>query len=150
MTMPAGKYWVGDLCYVMHEEWDEVCSLFFAGRTDHGCNEGEFTLKDGRRFVSYNTKWGDGSYQDQYGNSYGVDAGLIGCIRISDIRELSIPSDVEEGTPLSGGIIYDLPHDFECSGGRSDKRRDWDGFIRIGPISIDTDPRYSEYETEDY
>ena len=29
---PAGKYYVGDLCYVMHDEWDEVCGLFFKGR----------------------------------------------------------------------------------------------------------------------
>ena len=39
---PAGKYYVGDLCYVMHDEWDEVCGLFFKGRDDHGCNQGVF------------------------------------------------------------------------------------------------------------
>ena len=42
---PAGKYYVGDLCYVMHDEWDEVCGLFFKGRDDHGCNQGMFELK---------------------------------------------------------------------------------------------------------
>ena len=25
MTMKAGTYYIGDLCYVMHKEWDEVC-----------------------------------------------------------------------------------------------------------------------------
>lgn len=25
--MKAGTYYVGDLCYVLHEDWDEVCSL---------------------------------------------------------------------------------------------------------------------------
>jgi hypothetical protein len=29
MTMPAGRYYIGDLCYVMHDEWDEACALFF-------------------------------------------------------------------------------------------------------------------------
>ena len=78
--MPAGKYYVGDLCYVMHDEWDEACSLFFQGRKDNGCNEGEFNLRDGRRFVSYSTKWGDGTYKDQFGKQYGVDAGIIGLL----------------------------------------------------------------------
>ena len=37
--MPAGKYYVGDLCYVMTDaEWDEMCGLFCLGRDDHGCN----------------------------------------------------------------------------------------------------------------
>ena len=70
--LPAGKYYVGDLCYVMHEEWDEVCGLFFKGRTDHGCNQGEFMLKDGRRFACYNTRWGDGTYFDEDRNRYPV------------------------------------------------------------------------------
>lgn len=145
MTMPAGKYWVGDLCYVMHDEWDEVCGRFFAGRNDHGCNEGEFNLADGRRFVSFNTKWGDGGYRDQFGNTYGVDAGLIGCIKISDIYEIQISNDFTG--PIAGGHVIDFPHDFICSGGRSS--RDWDGVIRIGDVCVDTDPEEGYEDEED-
>ena len=83
--MIKGTYYVGDLCYVMHDEWDEVCSLLFAGRDDHGCSQGEFNLKDGRRFAIYNTAYGDGSYSDQNGRVYGVDSGSIGCILVEDI-----------------------------------------------------------------
>jgi hypothetical protein len=133
MTMPAGKYYVGDLCYVMHESWDEVCGLFFKGRTDHGCNEGEFTLKDGRRFVSYNTKWGDGAYYDQNSNEYGVDAGLIGCLRLDDI---DFTND-ENG--IHGGNVIEFISDFNHGGGRSDLGRNWDGVIRIGHVEIATD-----------
>jgi len=133
MTMPAGKYYVGDLCYVMHECWDEVCGLFFEGRTDHGCNEGEFNLKDGRRFVSYNTKWGDGSYYDESGNEYGVDAGLIGCIRLDDI------DFTNDQNQINGGNVIEFRTDFNHGGGRSSMGRDWDGVIRIGHISINTD-----------
>lgn len=140
--MPAGKYYVGDLCYVMHDEWDEVCSLFFAGRTDHGCNEGEFNLRDGRRFVSYNTKWGDGGYRDQYGKEYSVDAGLIGCIRVEDV-DLNHSSNF-----ISGGQIVEFTQEFTCSGRTEDDRRDWDGVIRIGHLRINTDGD-DEYE-EDY
>ena len=129
MTMPAGKYYVGDLCYVMHNEWDECCDLFFKGRTDHGCNEGEFNLKDGRRFVSYSTKYGDGCYVDQYGKQYGVDAGLIGCIKLDDI-ELN-----ESNNFTTGGQIVEFEHDFNCSGGRTPG---WDGVIRIGHLVIET------------
>ena len=75
--MPAGKYYVGDICYVLHEVWDEVCDLIG--------NDGEFTLKDGRRFACYGTVYGDGCYRDQYGSEYGVDAGVIGCIKLEDI-----------------------------------------------------------------
>ena len=139
MTMPAGKYYVGDLCYVMHECWDEVCGLFFKGRTDMGCNEGEFQLKDGRRFVSYNTRWGDGGYYDQYGNEYGVDAGLIGCILIKDI---DLHAD---GNGIGCGNVVDFHQDFNSSGGRSTDR-DWDGNIHIGHLVIETDPVYEDEE----
>lgn len=133
MTMPAGKYYVGDLCYVMHECWDEVCGLFFRGRNDQGCNEGEFTLKDGRRFVSYNTKWGDGGYYDENGNEYSVDAGLIGCIRVDDINF------TEEGNCMNGGEVWEFQTDFTHAGGYNDMGRDWDGVIRIGHVRISTD-----------
>ena len=33
-TFPAGEYYIGDLCYVMHAEWGEVCNLMFAAAGD--------------------------------------------------------------------------------------------------------------------
>lgn len=132
-VMPAGDYYIGDLCYVMHEEWDEVCSLFFKDRTDHGCNQGELKLADGRRFVSFNTAYGDGTYNDQYGNYYHVDAGLIGCIKLADVRET---------VPFSGTNIVTFHTDFTCS---SDGKK-----LRFGHIVIDTDPPYEEEEEDEY
>lgn len=90
---PAGKYYVGDLCYVMHDEWDEVCDLLFEGRGDFGCNEGEFTLKDGRQFAIYNTQHGDGVYDTDSGDTCCVDSGSIGCILKSDIRDNQYTED---------------------------------------------------------
>lgn len=131
-TMPAGTYYVGDLCYVMHEEWDEVCELFFAGRNDYGCNQGKFKLKDGREFVSFNTRYGDGCYSDQNCNNYGVDAGLIGCIKVADIREKLQPDSV----------TVHFSTDFRCHS---------DGtMLRFGHIVIDTDPPYDEENEEEY
>lgn len=54
--MPKGKYYIGDICYVMRDEWSEVCSLMFNGDV----YDGEFNLADGRRFASMSTMFGDG------------------------------------------------------------------------------------------
>jgi len=77
--MKAGEYYIGDLCYVMNDqEWDEVC--------DRESWDGEFTLKDGRKFALYSTVYGDGVYHTSIGGSCCVDAGSIGCILKSDIK----------------------------------------------------------------
>ena len=127
MTMPAGLYYVGDLCYVMTDgEWDEYCNITIKGNE---CLSGEFTMPDGRKFATYNTMYGDGEYSDQHNNSYGVDSGSIGCIALSDIND-SI-ADVHRL-----GAVIQFKNDFETSGGRNEK---WDGVIRIGHIHIGTD-----------
>lgn len=131
-VMPAGTYYIGDLCYVMHKEWNEVCEMFFQGRSDQGCNEGKLQLIDGREFVSFNTAYGDGTYNDQYGNYYYVDAGLIGCIKIDDIRE---------EVPAGGTNVVTFDKDFTCY---SDGKR-----LQFGHLVIDTDPPYEEEEDED-
>ena len=129
--MKAGKYYIGDLCYVMHPEWDEFCSLTING---HNVLDGEFNLKDGRRFATFTTKWGDGTYKDEQGRSYGVDAGLIGCIAVDDIT----PSELEN---LTDGHVVEFVQDFSTfSAG---------GIIRIGSVCIDTDFEEVEEEEED-
>jgi hypothetical protein len=134
LAMRAGDYYVGDLCYVMHDEWKEVCELLFEGRTDHGCNEGIFNLKDGRTFALFNTAWGDGVYEDNFGAAYMVDAGCIGCIKLSDI-DLDNPDN-----GLTGGQIVGFDNDFEV---------DSDGaLLTFGHIRIDTDPYYEDDSDE--
>jgi hypothetical protein len=49
--------------------------------------DGEFKLANGVRFALHSTAYGDGTYQDQEGRSYPVDAGLIGCIRLEDVYD---------------------------------------------------------------
>ena len=129
--MKAGTYYIGDLCYVMHPEWDEFCSLTING---HNVLDGEFNLKDGRRFATFTTKWGDGTYKDEQGRAYGVDAGLIGCINVKDIT----PSELEN---LKDGHMVEFVQDFSTfSAG---------GIIRIGSVCIDTDFEEIEEEEED-
>ena len=129
MSMPTGRYYIGDLCYVMSdEEWDEVCSITIK---DNKCIEGEFNLKDGRRFALYGTAWGDGLYNDQYGHSYAVDSGTIGCILESDIKE-----NIDDILQL--GALIDMNTSFVTSGGRGDP--DWEGIIQFGTVMIETSP----------
>lgn len=134
MTMPAGLYYIGDLCYVMHDEWDEVCDILFGDSEDNIIPEGEFTLKDGRRFALYSTAHGDGTYYDNEGNRYMVDAGSIGCIRIEDIRQT--PENF-----INGGVALTFLQPFQTSSDGSN--------LTFGHITIDTDPFYDE-EDDDY
>ena len=127
--MKSGTYYIGDLCYVMHGEWNEVCNLTIVGNK---VLDGEFNLADGRRFATFTTHWGDGTYQDQQGREYSVDAGLIGCIALENI-DLTNPEN-----SITGGQIVEFVQPFSTwSAG---------GEIRIGNVLIDTD--YTEVEEE--
>ena len=126
--MPAGKYWLGDLCYVLHAEWDEFCNITI---DDTRCVSGEFELKDGRKFASYNTMYGDGCY-----DGLGVDAGLIGCILVSDI------DTDNDSNQISLGRIVEFKEPF-VTGSE-------DGVIRFGNVYIDTgyEPEDEDYDNE--
>lgn len=133
MTMPAGRYAIIDLCYVMHDVWPEVCDLFFPpGSAGRGV-EGEFTLADGRRFASFGTRWGDGTYDSNIGTNHCVDSGSIGCIRVEDIRDTTY-DDIERL-----GAVVDFPTDFEVS--------ENGGLLVFGHVQIETNADY-EFEEE--
>ena len=121
-TMPSGRYYVGDLCYVMHDVWNEVCDLMFPNSYNGRGVYGKFKLKDGREFAVWSTMYGDGCYFDSMGREYGVDAGVIGCILESDIRDPN-PSK-------SGGQVLDFATKFDTWEDR--------GVIHFGVVAIDT------------
>jgi hypothetical protein len=129
--MKAGTYYIGDLCYVMHDRWDEFCELTCSG---NNVLDGEFNLKDGTRFATFTTKYGDGTYKDEQGNEYPVDAGLIGCINVKDITPTELGN-------LSSGRVIEFVQDFSTfSAG---------GVLRFGSVVIDTDPAEEFEEEED-
>ena len=132
MTMPAGRYYIGDLCYVMHPEWDEFCELTIKGNQ---CLDGEFALEDGRRFATFRTAYGDGTYQSNIGTSHSVDAGLIGCIRVEDIRDDQY-NNIEE---LGAIVEFDQP--FEVLADQ--------GLIVFGHVQIETAADEEEYDCFD-
>lgn len=130
--MKAGEYYIGDICYVLHEVWDEVCDLII---DDKECLEGEFVLSDGRKFACYNTYWGDGEYNDQRGRRYLVDAGIIGCILKSEVN-----LDVR-GNDLKGGNIETFHNDFNTYNNK--------GYIHIGHVKINTYSDADNYDEEE-
>jgi hypothetical protein len=137
MTMPAGKYYVGDLCYVMHDEWNECCDLFFPyvpGNPNHQA-EGEFTLKDGRRFASFGTAWGDGTYRSSIGTDHCVDSGSIGCISVYDIRDKTY--DLERLQQLGAIVDFEAPFEVDA---------DY-GLLKFGAVLIETAADEEELET---
>ena len=131
MTMPAGKYYIGDLCYVMHPEWKECCGLFFPyvpGQPEGRGRDGEFALKDGRRFANFRTAWGDGTYRSNINTEHSVDSGSIGCIRVEDIRD----NTYDNIETLGAVVEFDQP--FEVSEDA--------GMLTFGHVQIETNPEY--------
>jgi hypothetical protein len=118
--MKAGTYYIGDLCYILHNRWDEFCSITIDGNS---CKDGEFKFEDGVEFASYETAYGDGFYTDQYGHDFPVDAGLIGCIETKYIHP-------EELKNLSMGAVIEFKESFPTFSS--------DGVIVFGDIVIDT------------
>ena len=118
----AGKYYVGDLCYVLGDkngfDWGDILL-----ETDYLRSQtGMFEYK-GIKFFSSGTAYGDGCYPDNEGREYGVDAGLIGCFPIDELKD---QQGVDDGHTVA------FEKDFDCS------TCDSSGVIKIGKLEIRT------------
>lgn len=132
-TFPAGEYYIGDLCYVMHAEWGEVCDLVFADAYD--MVEGDLSLADGRRIFLASTAYGDGEYLDNGSGVYPVDSGSIGVIAVKDISD----ADHEN---ISNGTVYTFENAFTITA--------QNGIFNIGDVEIDTSCAYQEDDEDEY
>jgi hypothetical protein len=135
--MPAGRYYIGDLCYVMHPEWDEICNLFFPPGAPGRGVEGEFILADGRRFASFGTAYGDGTYRSNIGTDHGVDSGSIGCIRAEDIRD----TEYDQATLEALGAFIEFTEPFDVYADQ--------GMLTFGHVQIETAGGYDWEEDEE-
>jgi len=117
ITLPAGRYLIGDLCYRDEDVWDQMISTFGMTGTVHSSYEGT-----DHTFVILNTKWGDGTYADNNENVYHVDSGTIGIM------------SWDKGTAYNSPVarVYDFPESFQVY-----KEK---GKLHFGNIVIDTDP----------
>lgn len=130
-TMKSGEFFVGDLCYVLRMHWEQVCDTIFENNTGL---QGAFELNE-ETFVSFFTMYGDGRYQDQLGNNYPVDAGLIGTISLESLEKLGYTHTFEYLNKM--GAVHKYDEDFECS-------VDGEGCIRFGHITIETGEKFSD------
>lgn len=124
----AGEYYIGDLCYVMHDRWEEVCDV-----TDKlEGSLGSLELKDGTKLFMDWTAYGDGKYYDNLGNSYPVDSGTLGVIEVKDIA-------TEELKNITGGNIHKFDKDFQVSA--------VNGYFVFGDVIVNTDEQ-EEFDDE--
>jgi hypothetical protein len=113
--LPAGKYYIGDPCYVIDERWDEFLAPYW--ETDNG---GVFDFS-GREVCAFGTQYGDGAFPCSDGSVLGVDAGIIG----------AVPLDLCIGTPDVDGTVITFDEAFECY-------RESDGRMHFGDVSVMT------------
>ena len=74
ITSTKGFY-IGDICYALS---DKVYDGVWGGADyDDGIHKDPATQFE---FAVAGTKYGDGTYEDDYGRTYGVDAGCIGLV----------------------------------------------------------------------
>lgn len=91
ITSEKGFY-IGDLCYALNDKtYDEVWG---GANYEDGVYEVPGT---DRSFAVAGTAYGDGTYEDDYGREYSVDAGNISLVP----RELA--------DDLTGGHYFDVP-----------------------------------------
>lgn len=143
-----GKYYIGDLCYVIGKNSDDpnrtgrddwmhfLEESYWKVATDE-CPGGPVEYKGHKGFAAY-TAYGDGCYSDEEGNTYGVDAGMIGII---PIEACEVPED--KMTDL--GHVFEFKIPIHCF-------RDAQGVFTFESdviVTIDTDPRYDDFHEDD-
>jgi len=116
IAVPAGKYWLGDPCYAVPSDlWMDLlnsCQIF---ESPIGTIKGEKVYE----VLAFGTAHGDGCYEDQHGNSFPVDAGLIGLT----------PVDLAEDQPFGCTLVH-FPTETICSS--------YGGVLTFGEHEIDT------------
>ena len=142
--LAAGTYLVGDPCYAFSNALDQNWQDWLADAwKDVDANR--VRILDGRvngmRVVASGTAYGDGTYHDQDGFAYMVDAGLLGAVHIGFIANLypeyaGLPHE-EIAEKCSMRLVeFDVP--FHVS-------YDDEGGINVGQIYIQTGDSAEEY-----
>lgn len=139
--LPAGTYYVGDLCYLFGDKADDLYQEYVCGVS---CNDDKAVdIKAGSRkeFSAFygSTNYGDGEYEDNLHNKYSVDAGILGVVQLlsKDFIEEAKKIDAE-----GYAKIIEFKKDFrvDC---------DKDGTFTFGHLTIITDGSDQQEDTED-
>ena len=154
IVLPAGRYYLGDPCYVFdnHNSW-----MILLESSNYLEDFVELNMRHGLRgegwVAASNTQWGDGEYAATFhGARLGVDAGLIGVVHESVVKHHANPEsiasiwDPEAGPAPSNGysgvwVTFKEPFRFT--------QKDSQGTINAGHIEIYTGDDHED-EDEDY
>lgn len=135
LIFPAGTYYIGDPCYAFQgDAWDSILeeSDYFNAETAT------------RNMWAGSTAHGDGTYNDQFGNEYPVDAGLIGIMPIEMCNFGGICWENgqwidERGIVLSNGETFEFKPGNVVTYSSDFLVNYVDGYFEFGNIYIDTD-----------
>ena len=121
-TFPAGKYYIGDPCYLFDQSWDKILqeNQYF-DKEDQVIN-GVSVMVDG-------TAWGDGLFFGNFEGRIPVDAGLIGILPV-ELIGLDNKVTIEQVTAEDFGLIVDFATPIDCY--------TEEGVFHFGDITIDT------------
>ena len=127
-VLPAGKYYIGDPCYVIEgEKWDKFLIPYW------GLNQGGVFDFDSIPVCAFATQWGDGCFPASDGSILGVDAGIIGAIPL----ELCKSGDPTRGTEV------EFDSSFSC-------HREPNGKLWFGDFWVMTNDEDDGEEENDY
>jgi hypothetical protein len=99
VTLPAGRYYIGDLSYAMKN------SVYHGVFGSTGYSSGHYKTKDGE-FLLNRTAWGDGCYTASDGYEYGVDAAIIG------IASMDVCNPEKD---MYGGTLHTFTEPVKCT-----------------------------------
>ena len=135
VVLPAGRYFIGDPCYVIPDDlWDEFCELSLdKGTAGQGTGVLQF---HGHMMLAADTAFGDGTYTDQGGVEYGVDAGMLAVV------PEALGNQTDEGEMKRLGNVVEFPSQFIAAA--------CGGKFNFGGIYIDTAPVDEDDEDVDY
>lgn len=160
-TLPAGRYWIGDLCYVMDDPFRDKHLDLIIGETARqngvpfgGILNGKFEV-NGITYGEFSTEYGDGGYAYDVDHMFGakvidgandvsVDSGTIGIIPFEAIKDLA------EAKRL--GIVVEFTSEFECYSEtrRNAKDRNSAGDLHFGGVTVHTGDWGCEEDEDEY
>ena len=91
-TLPAGTYYIGDLCYALHDS-------LYEGVFGHDYDSGMYSMPENPSHVFWlDNTYGDGEFRGSDGKTYAVDAAILGIASESTLDPTKMPYD--------GGHMY--------------------------------------------
>ena len=125
-TLPAGRYFIGDPCYVLDDQdWLRFCSWF--DRLEAG-EETEEDREEWNGVAADYTAYGDGVYSTSNG-VFSVDSGMIGAVEESYWKNGK--EDLDRYNELGNVVVFEDDITFESNSGTFKIFSDDYNYLRI-------------------